>query len=296
MTNEENVIRSVFSSYINDLKVYSTKPNRPMFKMLEDVRDKAIKALETTCIEGYPTCTECEHYDSEKHYCPRFCQVIKDTLAEAQPTEMRDATEEERKSVKDYIKSISKPTGVQFDAQLTDLTAEEKEIIDAIHKMGLFRTNYANDKVSKAVSKIIKAYDAQPSEDDFVKHKKEVLERIAKREHEIDKYIKELEALEQQPCEDCISRKAVDKIINKWLSHPDYELKDNIYDMTKKIHKLPSVTPQRPKGKWIYEMKVMYNPYTYKCSVCKGWEKDKTKYCPNCGAEMSGGGEDGEKR
>lgn len=40
-----------------------------------------------TCIEDYPTCTECEHYDSEKHYCPRFCQVIKDTLAEAQPSE-----------------------------------------------------------------------------------------------------------------------------------------------------------------------------------------------------------------
>ena len=49
--------------------------------------DLAIKALETTCIEDYPTCTECEHYDSEKHYCPRFCQVIKDTLAEAQPCE-----------------------------------------------------------------------------------------------------------------------------------------------------------------------------------------------------------------
>lgn len=40
-----------------------------------------------TCIEDYPTCTECEHYDKEKHYCPRFCQVIKDTLAEAQPSE-----------------------------------------------------------------------------------------------------------------------------------------------------------------------------------------------------------------
>lgn len=39
------------------------------------------------CIEDYPTCTECEHYDKEKHYCPRFCQVIKDTLAEAQPCE-----------------------------------------------------------------------------------------------------------------------------------------------------------------------------------------------------------------
>lgn len=43
--------------------------------------------------------------------------------------------------------------------------------------------------------------------------------------------------------EDCVSRKAVNKIINKWLSHPDYELKDGIYDMTEKIHKLPPVTP-----------------------------------------------------
>lgn len=42
--------------------------------------------------------------------------------------------------------------------------------------------------------------EAQPSEDDFVKHKKEVLERIAKREREIDKYIKELETLDQQSC------------------------------------------------------------------------------------------------
>ena len=56
-------------------------------------------------------------------------------------------------------------------------------------------------------------------------------------------YMETLEKQMREPCEDCISRKAVDKIINKWLSHPDYELKDNIYDMTKKIHKLPSVTP-----------------------------------------------------
>lgn len=34
------------------------------------------------CTEDYPTCTECEHYDSEKHYCPRFCQVMKDTVEE----------------------------------------------------------------------------------------------------------------------------------------------------------------------------------------------------------------------
>lgn len=54
----------------------------------KEALDLAIKALEQQpCIEDYPTCTECEHYDKEKHYCPRFCQVIKDTLAEAQSTD-----------------------------------------------------------------------------------------------------------------------------------------------------------------------------------------------------------------
>ena len=37
---------------------------------------------------------------------------------------MRDATSEERRSVDDYIKSISKPTGVEFD--------EEQEQLDFI--------------------------------------------------------------------------------------------------------------------------------------------------------------------
>lgn len=51
----------------------------------QHVAEEAIKALEQQpCIEDYPTCTECEHYDRDKHYCPRFCQVIKDALAEAQ--------------------------------------------------------------------------------------------------------------------------------------------------------------------------------------------------------------------
>ena len=39
---------------------------------------------------------------------------------------------------------------------------------------------------------------------DFIQHEKEILERIDKREREIDKYIKKLEELEQQPCKDKI--------------------------------------------------------------------------------------------
>lgn len=30
-------------------------------------------------------CTECEDYDSERHYCPKYCEVIQKTLEESQP-------------------------------------------------------------------------------------------------------------------------------------------------------------------------------------------------------------------
>ena len=43
-----------------------------------------------------------------------------------------------------------------------------------------------------------------------------------------------------------ISKDKVNKIINKWLSNPYYELKDNIYDMTKAIHELPSISIPKP--------------------------------------------------
>ena len=46
LTYEQETVRSVFGAYINDLKVYSSKPDRPMFRRLEEVRDKAIQALE----------------------------------------------------------------------------------------------------------------------------------------------------------------------------------------------------------------------------------------------------------
>ena len=34
------------------------------------------------CEEENPNCTECRYYDKEKHYCPRFCRVIENTMAE----------------------------------------------------------------------------------------------------------------------------------------------------------------------------------------------------------------------
>ena len=102
--------------------------------------------------------------------------------------------------------------------------------------------------------------------------------------------------LEQEPTTkndlgvDCISRKAVERIINKWLSHSDYELKDHIYSMTEKIHNLPSVTPQEPKtGHWI-DIMVGDMP-AQACDQCNtfyplSYTGGGHNFCPNCGAKM----------
>ena len=134
-------------------------------------------------------------------------------------------------------------------------------------------------------------------------------------------------ALEQQPCEDCISREAAIKIFGE--VHPlDYNKQSYIAN----IKKLPSVTPQQPRdcktckhsdkgncagteechecmwdskyeqqpceeqepkiGHWVV-VSSENNVYICECSECKDevWFKDagrKWNYCSNCGAKMEG--------
>lgn len=67
----------------------------------------------------------------------------------------------------------------------------------------------------------------------------------------------------------------------------------------KRFEQLPSVQPERKRGKW--EMLQMpISPPVYKCSVCgshalqsmtgclmnRHYEANLTNYCPNCGAKM----------
>lgn len=88
-----------------------------------------------------------------------------------------------------------------------------------------------------------------------------------------------IKALEQEPCEDCISRQAaIDAIY------------DNEYkkDMRKALEQLPSVTPARSKGKWIYlNDEIEIYDHWYQCSVCHK-ESFEYHFCPYCGAEMVG--------
>lgn len=92
-------------------------------------------------------------------------------------------------------------------------------------------------------------------------------------------------SLEQEPCEDCISREAVDEYITNLLSGYLYdEERTRLEDLTAFVWELPSVTPTRPTARW-EKLVEDYN----KCSKCGEMGKlyHIYKYCPNCGSEMT---------
>lgn len=100
-----------------------------------------------------------------------------------------------------------------------------------------------------------------------------------------------IKALEQQPCEDCISREDILEFLKGFeILHNHDELRSNlIYG----IMNMPPVTPQPKMGRWEY---VQYdnNPNigNWHCSECRGIctemhsIEDAYNYCPNCGAKM----------
>lgn len=103
-------------------------------------------------------------------------------------------------------------------------------------------------------------------------------------------------ALEQQPCEDCIGREDVLKVVNSLTEICDSDIVEKITTLNNidwikmKINEIPSVTPSRPRGKWI-RWTDDYKDYVT-CSCCEYGEEgevlleDKTPFCPYCGADM----------
>lgn len=97
----------------------------------------------------------------------------------------------------------------------------------------------------------------------------------------IEKIIK---ALEQEPCDDAISRQAVLKIIDGWYeNNRDIE---NIEDLIILITYMTSINPQEPKiGHWIKD-----ECGNIICSKCKRYRRDcrygHTNYCNHCGTKM----------
>ena len=103
---------------------------------------------------------------------------------------------------------------------------------------------------------------------------------------------------ELEPCDDCISRKAVKEMLTaEWTKYMPMESDVNLSFVLEKISELPSVTPKT--GHWSRKTKVD----AYDIAGVKTWgikcQCDRCdfttivvedfgyyKYCPNCGARM----------
>lgn len=93
-----------------------------------------------------------------------------------------------------------------------------------------------------------------------------------------------IKALEQEPCEDAISREAV---LEKAVYTETEEGWSGRTVDVKDIEALPPVTPKEKTGHWIYTGDYITDGML-KCSSC-GYEHDvadRFLYCPNCGAKM----------
>ena len=80
-----------------------------------------------------------------------------------------------------------------------------------------------------------------------------------------------IEVLEQEPCEDCISRKQALEEIDRTVFCYTHQARQIIED-------LPPVTPKTKTGHW--QNNACSNCGIYNASAYKNW-------CPNCGCQMT---------
>lgn len=99
---------------------------------------------------------------------------------------------------------------------------------------------------------------------------------------------------EQEPCEDCISREAVDDYIAKLMSGYLYdEERTRLEEFSAYLWELPSVKQEPKTGRWIEHIEPNdAEPFVlWLCENCGTVERRKTPYCPCCGAKMESEGE-----
>lgn len=98
-----------------------------------------------------------------------------------------------------------------------------------------------------------------------------------------------IQALEQEPCENAISRQAVLEYIEGSEAELGHSSENEL--VCQDIKELPPVTSKPKMGRWIDEgfYAEGHSEHAYRCSECDehyiGYVGE-FKHCPNCGAKM----------
>lgn len=108
-----------------------------------------------------------------------------------------------------------------------------------------------------------------------------------------------IKALEKEPCEDAVSRKAVLEMAKSYNTN-GWDMYTPLVVDAEDIEELPPVISIRPKGHWIDTHEHHYyndgdiETTELRCSCCNEtveWDIEllhKPYYCENCGADMRG--------
>lgn len=97
-----------------------------------------------------------------------------------------------------------------------------------------------------------------------------------------------VKALEQEPCEDAISRQAVIKHLHNEYHGMISDESMKIYEIINMLKEQPPVTPKPKTGHW-NRITDRTGHLVWECDKC-GWvQRFNTNYCPDCGKKMQEG-------
>jgi hypothetical protein len=103
-----------------------------------------------------------------------------------------------------------------------------------------------------------------------------------------------IKALEQQACEDCISRQAVLDQIYLWRKDEFLRVTNPFDYLNKRINSLSLVTPPPKIGRWAILKDEYGDIVDAVCSCCDEHGNHEWTFCPHCGARMEAdNGKDG---
>ena len=129
----------------------------------------------------------------------------------------------------------------------------------------------------------IKRYEIWASDDRISPNIREEHKQIVKR---LSSYKK---LLEQEPCDDCISRSHFDERVRVAGGMAEYEVsddfKDGVLTVLEMLKTEPSIQPKPKTGHWI-RMKAYEKWGCSECSTVFRFTFKEHNYCPNCGAKM----------